>query len=260
MNKSISRRQFLSAAALAGAGLALPRIAAAAPLRYLHCPILMYHYVGDLPPEAGALRRGLTVSPARFAEQLDTLIANGYTPITLGQMTAGLLDDAPLPEKPVVLTFDDGYTDAYTVAAPLLSERALTGTFFLVSGFMDQPGYLTWAQAAALRDAGMEIGNHSATHPDLSALPSAALSAEIEGAFATFESVLGVRPTSFAYPLGRYNYYVRRAVEQAGQRVAVTTRDGTMQYGYYPYYLTRVRVVEAHTGPSLLWLADREAW
>lgn len=256
---SLSRRQFLSAAALAGAGLAVPRLAQAAQ-SYRHCPILMYHYVSDLPVDATPLRQGLTVTPARFAEQLDTLIASGYMAISLAQLHAGLTQDAPLPEKPVVLTFDDGYEDAYSVAAPILVERGLTGTFFIVSGFMDQPGYLSWAQAVALRDAGMEIGNHSATHPDLSWLASDALAPEIDGAAAAIESVLGARPQVFAYPLGHYNYYVRRAVEQAGHLAAVTTRDGTMQYGYYPYYLNRVRIFEAHTGASLLWLVDRQAW
>ncbi len=263
MSASSSRRQFLHAAALAGAGLLMPRLALAqeaAPRRSLRCPILMYHHVGEVPEDATPLRRDLTVTAAQLAEQIGWLRENGYTAVTLAQVAAALLDGADLPEKPVVLTFDDGYADAYEVAAPVLAEGGMVGTFFLISGCMEQAGYLSWAQAAELTRMGMEIGNHSATHPDLTALDRAAQRDEIEGAAAAIEAALGTRPQVFCYPLGRYSTTTVSLLQETGHRVAVTTRDGTVQYGRYPYALRRVRVRHSTTLRAFAWLVSREAW
>ncbi len=258
-----SRRQFLRTVALAGAGLLLPKVVYAqesTPRRYLRCPILMYHYIGEVPPDASTLRRDLTVTAAQLTEQIAWLRDNGYTAITLTQLAAALLDGADLPAKPIVLTFDDGYADAYEVAAPILAQGGMVGTFFLISGRMDQPGYLSWAQAAELARAGMEIGNHSATHPDLTTLDRAAQQAEIEEAALAIEAAIGARPQAFCYPLGRYTLATVALLKETGHRVAVTTRDGTVQYGRYPYALRRVRIRNSTTLRTFAWLVDRQAW
>lgn len=263
MSISSSRRQFLRAAALAGVGLLAPRTALAqeaTPRRYLRCPILMYHHVGEVPEDATPLRRDLTVTAAQLAEQIGWLRENGYTAVTLAQVAAALLEGADLPEKPVALTFDDGYADAYEVAAPTLAEGGMVGTFFLISGYMEQPGYLSWTQAAELVRMGMEIGNHSTTHPDLTTLDRATQQAEIEGAAAAIEAALGARPRAFCYPLGRYTTTTVALLQESGHRVAVTTRDGTVQYGRYPYALRRVRIRHSTTLRTFAWLVDREAW
>lgn len=263
MAASSSRRQFLHTVVLAGAGLLLPKIAHAQesiPRRYLRCPILMYHYIGEVPQDATPLRRDLTVTAAQLAEQIAWLRDNGYTTITLAQLAAALLDSADLPEKPVALTFDDGYADAYEVAAPTLAQSGMVGTFFLISGRMDQPGYLSWTQAAELARAGMEIGNHSATHPDLTALDRTAQQAEIEAAATAIEAAVGARPQAFCYPLGRYTLTTVALLKETGHRVAVTTRDGTVQYGRYPYALRRVRVRGSTTLRTFAWLVERQAW
>lgn len=244
---------------MAGAGLLAgrPKRLLAAPIR-LYCPILMYHYISEVPAGADALRRDLTVTPARFAEHLDYLTGEGFTTVTLTHLASALRGETTLPPKPAVLTFDDGYDDAFANAYPALTQRGMTGVFFVVSGFMEQAGYLSWAQAAEMKQAGMEIGSHSATHPNLTELGYDALMAEVEGAATAIEQALGERPASFCYPLGRYNADVINAVRQTGHLAAVTTADGTLHSAATLYRLRRVRVRGRTSVSGLAWLVSRQ--
>lgn len=224
----------------------------------LCCPILMYHYVSEVPAGADALRRDLTVTPARFAEHLDYLAGGGFTAVTLAYLASALRGEVALPAKPIVLTFDDGYDDAFANAYPALAERGMTGVFFVVSGFMEQAGYLSWAQAAEMKQSGMEIGSHSATHLNLTNLGHDALMAEIDGAAVAIEEALGERPASFCYPLGRYNTDVVNAVRETGHLAAVTTADGTLHSAASLYRLRRVRVRGRTSANGLAWLVNRQ--
>jgi peptidoglycan/xylan/chitin deacetylase (PgdA/CDA1 family) len=245
---------------MAGAGLRLagwPKALRAAPAR-LYCPILMYHYISEVPAGADALRRDLTVTPAQFAGHLDYLAGEGFTAVTLAHLASALRGEAVLPPKAVVLTFDDGYDDAFANAYPALAERGMTGVFFVVSGFMEQAGYLSWAQAAEMKQAGLEIGSHSATHPNLIGLSHEALMAEVEGSAVAIEEMLGERPVSFCYPLGRCDAGVIRAVRGSGYLAAVTTADGTLHSTASLYRLRRVRVRGRTSTNGLAWLVDRQ--
>lgn len=260
MSKSISRREFLMSAAVLGAGLLTPRLAQAQSktFRRIYCPILMYHYVSYAPADADAVLADLTVAPELFSEHLDKLKALGFTSVTMKQFWNAMLNGDPLPEKPVVLTFDDGYADAYLHATPRLLEKGMVGTFYVVSSFMDQPGYLTWGQAVEMRNAGMEIGNHSVSHPNLSGRNDEFLRGEIEGGAAAIASVMGERPVSFCYPMGRYDNNTIRIVRETGHTNATTTSDGTMHRNNNPYRLSRVRVRNTTNVASLEWLVGRQ--
>ena len=91
-------------------------------LRRLRVPILMYHYVSELPPGADDMRRGLTVTPERFTAHMQFLHDQGYTTISLYDLNDALTKGTPLPPKPIILTFDDGYSDAYTNVFPVLKQ------------------------------------------------------------------------------------------------------------------------------------------
>lgn len=236
----LSRRQFLGG--MLGAALVLPNAQVGAPLTALRCPILMYHRVETPPADADNLRLSLTVLPSVFEGQLDWLAEQGYQTLTLAQMTRGLLGEAELPPKPVVLTFDDGYLDAYTEALPRLRARGMVGSFYVVPALMEQPGYLSWAQAGDMLSQGMEIGNHSLTHPDLSRLDRPRLEEEIGTAAQQIESALGQRPQTFCYPLGRYNNLVARVVQEQGHSAAITTRFGMQHSAAARFSLNRVRI------------------
>jgi peptidoglycan/xylan/chitin deacetylase (PgdA/CDA1 family) len=245
-----TRRQFftLSALFVLGAGLA--------HAQELRCPILMYHYIAE-PPEAAA-QRSLWVSPANFAAQLDRLREEGFTTITLRTLYDALTSGASLPAKPIVLSFDDGHASAYASAYPLLRERGMTGTFFIVTSYMDQWWeYLTWGQAAEMWTGGMEIGCHSTTHTSLRGLGAAALAAEVEGAADTIETALGRRPEFYCYPFGHVDRAAARAVRESGFLAAVTTQDGIVTNNSALYYLPRVRVRHTTTPDELMWMTGR---
>ena len=126
-------------------------------------PILMYHSVAD-----GAAARSLpwTVSPRRFAEHMALVDTLGYTPITVSQMVKAMDGGAePLPSRPIVLTFDDGFQDFYTAALPVLRAHRFAATLYVVSGCVegtsrwltdegegDRP-MLTWSQLREIADA-----------------------------------------------------------------------------------------------------------
>lgn len=140
------------------------------PERTLAVPILMYHHVSNAPPLAQS-QVGLTVTADAFAAQLDYLARHGYHAIRLHDLFNALYYGLPLPPHPVVLTFDDGYQDAYTVAFPLLRRHGMVGEFNIITGYLGETigvnTYVTWAQVSAMAAAGMEMESHTVDHQDL---------------------------------------------------------------------------------------------
>jgi peptidoglycan/xylan/chitin deacetylase (PgdA/CDA1 family) len=259
MNHRLSRRQFLAAAATGSLGLLAnsQTLAASLTFRRINCPILMYHYISYAPEDADNVLRDLTVTPELFSEHLAFLQENGFTSVTMAQLWAALSEGAELPEKPIIFTFDDGYIDAYQHAMPRLLERGMTGLFYIVKNFMDQPGYLSWGQVVEMRNAGMEIGNHTSSHPNLSSLDYNAQFDEIDGAAAAIGEVLGARPPFFCYPLGRYNASTIQVLKDTGHITATTTSDGTLKYSTDPFRMSRLRIRNTTTVSTLGWLVNR---
>lgn len=254
-----SRRRFLATAAALGTQLLVGKGVAAQGRTYrrIHCPILMYHYVDYPPEDADAVRMDLTVTPELFSEHLLHLQTFGYTSVTLRQLWDALEKGRKLPPKPVILTFDDGYDDAHQHAFPRLQEMDMVGTFFIIGNFMDQPGYLTWEQALEMKKAGMEIGNHSLTHPDMSKMQPSDQFNEANITADKIKEALGERPEFFCYPLGRYNDMTMNVVKQTGHLAALTTVDGTLHFNGNLYRLTRVRVRNTTNPTALEWLINR---
>ena len=129
----------------------------------------MYHHIQDAPPGSNALRRDLSVSPQNFEAQLRYLQQEGYQTVSLYDLVLHLTVGKPLPERPIILTFDDGYADAYTQAFPLLQHYGFTGTFFLTSAPIDanNPAFLSWDNVREMHEAGMAMEVHSYDHSDL---------------------------------------------------------------------------------------------
>jgi peptidoglycan/xylan/chitin deacetylase (PgdA/CDA1 family) len=191
-------------------------------------PVLMYHYISVPPADADKYRRDLSVPPANLEAQLRFLKDNGFTAISLADLFAHLSKGAPLPKKPVVLTFDDGHRDAYTNAFPLLKKYDMTGTFFVVTDFINykDPEYVTWDMVKAMSKAGMSIESHSRTHKDMRNRSNAFLVWEILGPIEQITAFTGKRPYFFCYPGGQYDQAVIDVLRSAGTLAAVTTRPG----------------------------------
>jgi peptidoglycan/xylan/chitin deacetylase (PgdA/CDA1 family) len=207
-------------------------------------PVLMYHHVGLADPTADAIRRDLSVSPANFEAQLRYLIARGYQPITLETLVLHLQIGQPLPAKPVILTFDDGFKDQYTNAYPLLEKYGFRGTFFVITRFADEerPEYMSWSEIEFLHAQGMEIGSHSYTHPSLQGKSFDYLVWQMLGSKEAIEARTHQPVRTFSYPSGQYDQLAIDVLRSAGYWTAVTVEAGSMQTTERPFELRRIRV------------------
>jgi peptidoglycan/xylan/chitin deacetylase (PgdA/CDA1 family) len=207
-------------------------------------PILMYHYVSELPADADVYRRDLTVSPEAFEAQLQYLDEAGYHPITLTDVYLNLTEGYPLPEKPVVLTFDDGYRDAYEVVFPRLLDHGFPATFFVLAtpAHYESKDYLTWAQVAEMSEAGMSIQAHGRDHVDLRERPYDFLVYQILGIKEAIEYHTGKAPRFFCYPSGRRDDDVIKVLESANYWGAVTTEWGRTHTRESLFEMPRLRI------------------
>jgi peptidoglycan/xylan/chitin deacetylase (PgdA/CDA1 family) len=213
-------------------------------LRRVRVPILMYHYVGDLPPNPDEFRVNLTVSTALFRAHLQYMADEGYTTISLADLENALREGTELPERPVVLTFDDGHIDHYTNVFPALQEFRQTGTFFLISGRLDaqDPAYISWEQAREMAEAGMSMEAHTKNHPDLRDRDTDFLTYEILGGIESIKAHKGVTPVFFAFPGGRYDDTVLTLMDTTTIQRAVTTEFGNLHTTDNTLLLPRLRV------------------
>lgn len=199
-------------------------------------PILLYHRVVDFPETVR-----YAVAPAEFERQLRALSAWGYTPIPLTRLLEALEGRATLPERPVVITFDDGYLDVYSNAFPRMERMGFPGVAFVVGGQIGVPGFLDGAQLRALRAAGWEIGNHSMTHADLT-LRGADWLTELVLSRRTLLSSGAGYVEVFSYPYGRATPALKEAVEAAGYRAAVGVGGLFTHREAGRFFLSRVEV------------------
>ena len=207
-------------------------------------PIMMYHYVSELPPNADIYRVDLTVLPEDFEAQLQYLAEAGYHAITLTDLHLHLTQGYPLPDKPIVLTFDDGYRDAYEVVFPLLLEYGFTGTFFVLAtpAHYEWDQYMTWAQMREMAETGMEIQSHGRDHVDLRDSSYDYLVYQILGIQEAIQHNVGRPPRFFCYPSGRYDSGVIDVLEAAGYWGAVTTEWGRTHTQDERFVMQRIRV------------------
>lgn len=194
----------------------------------LRVPILMYHYISVPPADADIYRTDLSVTPENFREQMAYLAENGYTPIDLYQLSAAITAHIDLPEKPFILTFDDGYLDNYENAFPILQEFGFTGTFFVITDLADQgaEGYANWEQLEEMAAAGMRIETHTKSHPDLSTMSRDAVIFQVLGSQETIAAHIGYTPRYLCYPGGSYNEETLQILEELDFWGATTTQGG----------------------------------
>jgi peptidoglycan/xylan/chitin deacetylase (PgdA/CDA1 family) len=207
-------------------------------------PILMYHYVSELPLDADVYRRDLTVSPEAFDAQLEYLDEAGYHPITLTDLYLNLTEGYPLPEKPIVLTFDDGYRDAYEVVFPKLLDYGFPATFFVLAtpAHHESDDYLTWAQMTEMSEAGMSIQAHGRDHVDLRDRSYDFLVYQVLGIKEAIEHHTGKTPRFFCYPSGHRDSDVIKVLESAGYWGAVTTEWGQTHTRENLFEMPRLRI------------------
>ncbi len=201
----------------------------------MNLPILMYHKLQDRPDPGS----DLAVTPEAFQGQLAHLQRAGYRSVSLSALVRALAGGARVPDRAVVITFDDAYSSVLEMAKPLLDQAGFLATVFAVSRAVGK--YNTWDEAKgaaripcldreglrALARAGWEIGSHGATHADLTKLGARELREELEGSKCELEKAAGGPVTTLSYPFGAWNDRVRAAAAQAGYEAACAISPGT---------------------------------
>lgn len=226
-------------------------------------PILMYHHVAPSPP-ADEFEARLTVLTADFEAQLAYLRCAGYTSITVAQLVDAMRGVTALPPHPVILTFDDGYSDAYSEVFPLLRRYGFLGSFAIVTGFVGQGdgAYASWDQLQEMADAGMEMLSHSVSHIDLGTSDDETDRREMIESKAELEARIGRPVRFFVYPSGEpfrsgtpeRQQQVVAMLQEAGYEGALVAGPNSLtQDPSVPFALNRVRVqggesVEAFAG------------
>ncbi|MFG3498336.1 polysaccharide deacetylase family protein [Streptomyces sp. NPDC047928] len=207
----------------------------------------MYHAVGHRPARAAY---GLSVSPEAFAEQMALLAGHGRTPLTTAELGAAWRTGGPLPDRPVLITFDDGYEGVHRHALPVLAGHGFAATLFVSTGWLRGPHerggapdtMLDWDQVRELAAAGTEIGGHTHSHPQLDQLDDERLRSETVRCREIVADELGAAPVSFAYPYGYSSRRVRQAVRAAGFAQALAVGNDLARRRQGPYALRRVTV------------------
>ncbi|MFJ5832430.1 polysaccharide deacetylase family protein [Streptomyces sp. NPDC093089] len=217
-------------------------------------PVFLYHSVAVDPPPWIA---PFTVSPRTFAEHLALIADSGLRVVPLRALVAAQRGGAPLPERAAVLTFDDGFADFRATVLPLLARWGMPATLYVTTGGLAGGGaggpfppgsrMLSRAQLAELDEAGVEIGGHTRTHPQLDVLRAGRMREEVAGCGRELEDVLGHRVTAFAYPHGYSSRAVRAQVRAAGWTSSAAVRDAFSSAGDDPWRIARL-MVRADTG------------
>ena len=202
-------------------------------------PVLMYHVVEA--PKPGAPLPELYVDSKEFAAELRALARAGYHGVTIDQVRAGWRRHVPLPPKPIVVSFDDGYRSHYTVARPVLRRLRWPGVLSLAIANLKSPDGLTATQVKGLIESGWEIDAHTISHADLTTLEPRRLRHELRDSRRIIRYVFGVPANNFTYPAGKYDANVLAAVQAAGYRGALTVEPGLARSDE-PYELKRIRV------------------
>lgn len=229
-------------------------------------PILMYHSISN---HATPKFKQFTVSPQLFAEHMAYLHQHRYTPMTVTEFVAAQSQiGAKLPERPVILTFDDGFADFYAEALPVLRRYGFAATLYVATGFINGTSrwlhhegeanrpMLTWDQLSEISASGIECGGHSHSHSQLDTLSPAEASREIVQSKRLLEDHLGQNVLSFAYPFGYHTARISRQVQESGYTSACAVKHAMSSAMTNPFALARLMVKSDTNVDALAALLD----
>jgi len=219
-------------------------------------PILMYHVIAS-PPSSAQLPE-LYVSPKDFVAQMEWLKGQGYQGVSLNQVYDAWFKGAQLPEKPVVVSFDDGYRSQYVYARPELRKLGWPGVLSAISGRIGLPNAeLSDQMVQTMVNDGWELDSHTIHHVDVSQASGAQLHDEVAGSRQMLQQRFHQPVNFFCYPSGRYDDQAIAAVRAAGYLGATTTNEGLASKDQM-FTLSRVRV-DGSDGVSGLERKPKEA-
>ena len=196
----------------------------------VNVPVLMYHAVSD---DMWGIEE-LFVSPANMEKQLAYLVDNGYDPIWFEDLAH--LEDY---DKPVLLTFDDGYDDNYTELFPLLKKYQVKATIFVIGNAMGWSHKMTRAQVREMSDSGLvSIQSHGYTHDNMDMMDEATLEYELSESKKVLAEVTGRIPYVLCYPSGRYSNLTLK-VAQEHYQFGIKMQGGLYNTSHNPFLVNR---------------------
>ncbi|WP_160688723.1 polysaccharide deacetylase family protein [Clostridium sp. C2-6-12] len=199
-------------------------------------PVLYYHSVRE------SADNEVTIKPEILREHLKYINEQGYTTLTMKQLEDYILNNSPIPEKSILITFDDGYMDNYYNAFPILKEFNMTATIFCITSELDGSYYLSKEAIKEISDYGIDIESHTVTHPHLNKLKYDKQLEELLESKKTLEGITGKEITSIAYPFGDFDDNSVKAAKEAGYTLGFTTKLGLSDRNDNPLVLDRIYI------------------
>lgn len=188
-------------------------------------PVLCYHSVADDESTNGPI----TLSKSKLRQHLSVLKEEGYVTLTIGELEDYLHNNKPIPEKSVVLTFDDGYKDNYVNAFPILKEFNMKATFFVITDYSlngNNDRFINEKEIKELSDWGIDIQSHTVSHTELATLSFDKQVDELKKSKEKLEGITSKKVNATAYPVGSYNDDTFKALDEAGYKMGFTIERG----------------------------------
>ena len=199
-------------------------------------PVLYYHSVNKNADNE------VTITPDALEKQLNYIHDNNYVTITIKELYEHLKNAAPIPEKSILITFDDGYMNNYTEAFPMLKKLNMKATIFCVGNSLDGSYYLSEDALKEMSDYGIDIQCHTVNHVHLDTLSYEEQLSELRHSKEIIEKITGKEVLSVAYPFGDYNSESIKAAKEAGYKLAFTTHLGLSDRNDDIYALDRIYI------------------
>lgn len=198
---------------------------------FVKVPILIYHQIRDYRSTDPEIDKTFIVPPENFKEQMEYLSENNYQTILFSDLKEIFDCKKSLPEKPIIITFDDGVLNQFTNALPILLENNYKAIFYIfINPIGKSKNYMSYDNLRELLHYGMEVGVHSYTHPNLTKISSSSLEKEIKTSKEILEKELGAEVVSFAYPFGAFNQTIIKIIKNSGYNFARGIAHGKIHY------------------------------
>ncbi|MBP2628122.1 MAG: polysaccharide deacetylase [Firmicutes bacterium] len=242
----VSRRNFIKTCISTLVGISCSELFFRAPTSSgagrRQIPVLVYHRVGYTTDN-------FTVTPERFIADLRTLQQYGYCAISLEQFQSFIDDrDVEMPDKPILITFDDGYIDNFENAYPILKQHGMIATFFIITDKLWIGDRLNPERIVEMAQGGMSFGSHTVSHKRLGELATAEINDELAISKAVLESILGKTVNAISYPQGSYNENVIATAQKLGYVTGFTVREGVCSNNSPDFELRRIPIFKYDIG------------
>jgi peptidoglycan/xylan/chitin deacetylase (PgdA/CDA1 family) len=208
-------------------------------------PVLMYHSIGQ------AKFNPYVVSPTKFQEDMEYLKDNNYNTLSIDDFYRFIVDDEPIPQKSVLITFDDGYQDNYTQAYPILKKLGFKATIFVITGYLNKGNmYLTTDELLAMEKNGIDIESHTVKHDKLGKETYSEQLNTLKESKSFLENLFNKKIEFLSYPFDSYNINTLKADKDAGYKMAFTTDGKWTSKGNGLLTLNRVFISGFHSENS----------